>query len=262
MQDLNYSRLGLNPLIINNLAYNSLYREYAKRTEKFSIPKQFKDFSNTLPFNKVVDVGCGPGRDVLIMIKCGFEVLGIDTSQKMIKYAKKQIKKYFSRKNNFNRYTRNSGTSTRSLDKLLDQMFYQASMQEIHLDDPLLKPKSFGGIWAVSSLQHVPYQDLPRTLHNFNQLLAKNGMLYIKTRAPFDNHKPELYECVQTSTENGKPFSRFFSYYEPDYVLEQLKNVGFDVIKMSNGKQGKIKFKTVVNGNLPGYKFWILAKKI
>ena len=44
--------------------------------------------------SKLIEIGCGSGRDASFMTKNGFDVIGIDGSKNMIEEAKKTILNY------------------------------------------------------------------------------------------------------------------------------------------------------------------------
>ena len=48
-------------------------------------------FSKKLTGNKILDLGCGPGRDAQDFSKKGFQVTGLDLSDEMLKRARKLI---------------------------------------------------------------------------------------------------------------------------------------------------------------------------
>ncbi len=49
-----------------------------------------EDFSERIEGEKVLDAGCGPGRDSKLLSNKGFEVNGIDLSEEMIEIAKEK----------------------------------------------------------------------------------------------------------------------------------------------------------------------------
>ena len=54
-------------------------------------PKQvdnIKNFSKLIKGKKVLDLGCGPGHDSYLFSELGFDVVGLDFSNEMIKRAK------------------------------------------------------------------------------------------------------------------------------------------------------------------------------
>jgi len=70
---------------------------FKKRTKPFrQIANELESLSN-LKKGKILEIGCGNCRNLLIFAKKGFECYGIDFSNEMIKYAEE-----FCRSNNIN----------------------------------------------------------------------------------------------------------------------------------------------------------------
>ena len=98
----------------------------------------------TAPF-KILDFGCGPGRDVMAFKQLGHEPVGLDGAAEFCAMAR--------------RYT---GC------EVLHQDF-------LALD---LSPQTFDGVFANASLFHVPSQELPRILVELNEALKDGGVLF------------------------------------------------------------------------------------
>ena len=96
------------------------------------------------PF-RILDFGCGPGRDLQTFTELGHEVIGLDGAERLVELAR-----------------RHSGC-------------------EVWLQDFLqlkLPPQHFDGIFANASLFHVPSQELPRVLKDLWAALKPGGVLF------------------------------------------------------------------------------------
>jgi SAM-dependent methyltransferase len=93
----------------------------------------------------ILDLGCGPGRDLLRLTALGHEAIGLDGCRAFVKMAQAQ-----------------AGCEA------LQQDF-------LALDLPL---RRFDGIFANASLFHVPRQELPRVLRELWQTLKPRGVLF------------------------------------------------------------------------------------
>lgn len=93
----------------------------------------------------IVDLGCGPGRDLCHFKALGHEVVGVDGSRELVEMAR-----------------RISGC------EVLHQDF-------LALDLP---KNRFDGIFANASLFHVPSQELPRVLCALHATLKPAGVLF------------------------------------------------------------------------------------
>jgi SAM-dependent methyltransferase len=98
----------------------------------------------TEPF-RILDFGCGPGRDLQAFRDLGHDAIGLDGAERFVELAR-----------------RYSGC-------------------EVWLQDFLklqLPPEYFDGIFANASLFHVPGQELPRVLKELWATLKPQGVLF------------------------------------------------------------------------------------
>lgn len=96
------------------------------------------------PF-RILDFGCGPGRDLKVFKDIGHEAVGLEGAERFVEFAR-----------------RYSGC-------------------EVWLQDFLalqLPAESFDGIFANASLFHVPNQELPRVLTELWAALKPAGVLF------------------------------------------------------------------------------------
>ncbi len=96
------------------------------------------------PF-RILDFGCGPGRDLKAFKEMGHEVIGLDGSERFVELARNY-----------------------SSCEVWHQDF-------LHLQLP---PNSFDGIFANAALFHVPSQELPRVLKELWAALKPGGVLF------------------------------------------------------------------------------------
>ena len=96
------------------------------------------------PF-KVLDFGCGPGRDLRAFIERGHHAIGLEGAQALAEMARKH-----------------SGC------EVWQQDFLRLLLPVDHFD----------GIFANASLFHVPRQELPRVLRALRSTLKPGGVLF------------------------------------------------------------------------------------
>ena len=93
---------------------------------------------------RILDAGCGSGRDSKAFLDAGYDVVSFDASEEMCKRASNYIGK--------------------------DVM--NLRFEEISFD------KEFDGIWACATLLHVPMDELPVIMKKLHNALKENGALY------------------------------------------------------------------------------------
>lgn len=100
--------------------------------------------SRLKPGARILDAGCGPGRDLAAFAARGYKAVGMDASLPMVKIARKH-----------------SGCTV-----------HHMSFAEIewHLE--------FDGVWACASLLHVPEVSMADVLHKLARALRPSGVMY------------------------------------------------------------------------------------
>ncbi len=96
------------------------------------------------PFH-VLDVGCGPGRDLMTFTRMGHVAVGLEGSPSLAAMAR-----------------RHSGC------EVLEQSFLALDLPSDHFD----------GVFANASLFHVPSQELPRVLSQLRAALKPGGVMF------------------------------------------------------------------------------------
>lgn len=135
---------------------------------------------------KILDVGCGFGRDTLYFRQKGAEAYGIDISAELLKKPLIQHPHYFAVHN------------------ILD-------------NEPLPFPAPFDLIWASAFFVHIPKQNLKSTLLKLWGNLASGGHLIIFTK---------LGQGEEMKYNLGENLDRLMVYYQRDDFLSILTPLG------------------------------------
>ena len=118
-------------------------------TKDHNVTQNYEAFLAPFPKNKkldILDLGCGPGRDVNYFKSLGHRPVGLDGSEVFCSMAR--------------RYT---GC------QILHQKFLSLELPR----------HAFDGIFANASLFHVPSQELPRVLRDLHATLRPGGILFL-----------------------------------------------------------------------------------
>lgn len=134
--------------------YQTYAKDFFSQTINVDMQNVYQPFLEYLPKTqlsnqqKILDVGCGSGRDSVFFANQGFEVVAIDGSQNVIDLTKQ--------------------TDTR------------IDWQCLRFDEIAKQnwQNQFTGIWACASLLHVPFDDLPKLLNDLIRCLKSDGILY------------------------------------------------------------------------------------
>ena len=175
-------------------AYDKIARDYEqKRGSDYRFSKEFKTFKKLVKGKKVLEIGCGGGRDAALFIENRFDYVGIDASKNLLKIAKKKVP---------------SGKFLR--------------MNFLDLDFPA---NSFDGFWASASLLHCPRKKLGPVLRQIWKFLKPEGIGFISV-------KPKKTASEKLVCENGnKSIVRYFAFFTKEEFSGFLKNAGFEVLQ-------------------------------
>jgi SAM-dependent methyltransferase len=145
-------------------------------------------FNALLPSGKILEIGCGGGRDASKLLGLGYDYLGTDASAGMVQAAR---------------------ANTPSA------QFEQRSVYDL----AGLHAK-FDGFWACAVLLHIPKNQIDEALQSIKACLKSDaiGMISIK-----DGDK----EDFEIRDQAGAHEERLFAYWRKDEFLDVLTRNGF-----------------------------------
>ena len=170
--------------------YDDIAKEYAEEFfEDTSDNKYIDIFLDSLEGIKILDVGCGNGKDCKYISQKGFDINGIDLSVGMLSIAK---------------------------EKVPNGKFEVMDMTDITYPDD-----SYDGIISNCSLFHIPTEELPKTLESFRKILKPNGKLLLILQ---DGNGEMM---VEEPYRPGVHI--YMNYFSTSQIQELLQQYGFEI---------------------------------
>src|SRR5690606_5517654 len=126
--------------------YDANAEAFADGTLRVDMESLYKPFLALLkPGSKILDAGCGAGRDALHFKNLGYDVSAFDASSEMVATARKV-----------------TGLDVRHL-----------RFQDLNTIS------AYDGIWCCASLLHVPTSEIDAVLTKLTQALKPGGVMYL-----------------------------------------------------------------------------------
>lgn len=171
--------------------YNQNAEAFWNGTKDHDVVQNYAAFLTPFPKDKkldILDLGCGPGRDVSYFQSLGHRPVGLDGCEVFCMMAR-------------------SYTGCR----ILHQKFLSLDLPE----------RAFDGIFANASLFHVPSKELPRVLGELHSTLRPGGILFLSNpRGDDEGWSGQRYgHYMQFDTSKGfleqAGFTVIDHYYRP-----------------------------------------------
>lgn len=154
---------------------------------------EFNAFKRLVPGKKVIDIGCGTGRDAVLFTKARFDYVGVDASRGMLSVARKRAR----------------------AGKLILMSFY----------DLKFPAHAFDGFWAAASLLHISKRRIGRVLRAIRRILKPHGIGFIRVK-----EKTNLSEGLLKEEKWGG-IERYFSFYTQTEFAAALEKSGWRIVK-------------------------------
>lgn len=148
--------------------------------------------------SKLLEIGCGSGRDASFMTKNHFDVTAIDGSKNMIEEAKKIHP------------------------ELSQKLFHKTLPSDLEFN------QIFDGIYSIATLMHLSENDLKNTLSKIYNLLNQNGKFLLSVSLFRDDIDKNGFD------DKG----RFFLVLSFESWINLLENVGFKILDTKTNSDG------------------------
>ena len=133
------------PVIFSVAAYSTNPTAYEQKYAQHLLDRPARFASLLSPCSHILDLGCGPGRDIRIFSEHGHKPIGLELNPSFIEMARPHG---------------------------------EVVLGDIRNIRSLFTPTSFDGVWAQASLVHLQRTEIELVLHDIRVLLKPNGHLY------------------------------------------------------------------------------------
>lgn len=148
--------------------YNNNSKEYIEKTLQGNTNNLCNNFLNNIKKGgKILDLGCGSGRDSLEFIKRGYKIIAVDGSKEMADRAS----------------------------KIIGQQVICSKFEDLKLEE------KFDGIWACASLLHVNRKDIINVIKNISLNLKEDAVFYMSFKYGEDEYIDENERYFNCYTE-------------------------------------------------------------
>ena len=156
--------------------YNQNVTTFIADTISVDLKDTQNKFINALPGDKILDLGCGSGRDTKYFLEIGLKVTAVDGSEELCKRAS----------------------------DYLGIPVYHMLFQELDLED------EYNGIWACSSILHLPKDELRTVFYKMVTALKSSGV---------------IYKSFKYGEFEGERNGRYFTDFTIELFNEFIKNI-------------------------------------
>ena len=182
----------------NEKYWDDFYKNFLFKKESSFARFVYKKIQTKKRNNKLLDVGCGNGRDTFFFFKKGFDIKGIDISKTAIRNNKKILEKNFYLKN------------------ICSRGFF-------------LKEK-FSFIYARFFLHAINSKKEKFFLQNIKKISHKKTIVFLEFRTIKD---PLIKKGIKLSK-----YERFYTHYRrfinPNEFVSKISDEGFRVLNSSS----------------------------
>ena len=182
----------------NRIYWTKYYKSHRENAQPSPFAQYcFRKYCSLNKNAKILELGCGNGRDSIFFMKQGLNVLGLDIVREQLKYLRK---KYVSSNN---------------------VTFYCTDFTAY------AKPEFYDYIYSRFTIHVITEEQETLTLENCYKNLKKNGLLFIEVRSIKDEMFAKSNKI--SSTEGKTDHYRRFAVF--DKLIEKITMCGFEIVE-------------------------------
>jgi len=164
------------------LQWNKIYKKEGKKYGYYNIFKPHEDMSKVLTIFKkqnvkrVLDLGCGAGRNLIYLSKKEFDMYGIDCAPEGLKIIKENLKK-------------EKTSCSLKLGNIFNKLPY--------------KNNFFDAVISVQVLQHGKVNEIKKAIKEIERVLKPGGLIFITLSGRIS--KGKIRECLVKTAKKIAP---------------------------------------------------------
>lgn len=165
----------------------------------------------------ILDLGCGFGRHLVYLAEQGFNIKGIDISQKAVEMTKKRLK-----------------------EKKLSAKVLQSDMKNLPFSD-----NEFDAVLAITVIGHATKPEIEQTIHEVYRVLRSGGIFYGNVPSKKDSRYRTGQEIDPGETYRTKEYGygrgmrethSFYTEEEIEELFQDFSNVNINLLKFKDGE--------------------------
>lgn len=148
--------------------YNQHAGEYYKSTINVDFNQLHRKFVSLLPENaRIIDIGCGSGRDVKAFCDLGYQAIGLDASEELANEAMRHLE----------------------IEVVVGDMATWVAQEP------------FDGIWCCAALLHLREEEANSFFHNLQYNLKPGGILFLSVKEGIETGPDEKERYMRNYTK-------------------------------------------------------------
>lgn len=163
--------------------------------------KEFKTFKKLLPMGKILEIGCGGGRDAKILISMKYDYVGTDVAKNFIEVARK----------------------TAPEGKFLFRSVYDLDF----------KNGFFDGFWASAVFLHIPKTQIDKTLQELRRVIKPGGVGFISVKQGVGE------QVIEEKFARDIINKRFWAFYDNQEFADVLNKNNYEIISFRKRPMSK-----------------------
>lgn len=177
---------------ITNQFYETHAKDYFDSTVKVDTSCLYERFLKYVPVGcRILDFGCGSGRDSKAFVDMGYQVSAIDGAENLCKLAREYV-----------------GIDVKCVDF-----------------SSFCSDQKYDAIWACASLLHIPSTQLPTVIDKLKNALVDTGLMYMSFKSgDFEGERDGRYYTDMTSDRFSNLLVNGLRIVEEWYSEDVMKN--------------------------------------